>query len=361
MRKRTLCYSILSLLAVIVLFSTFTVQVAYAQEIYGSNWTGEYFNNRDFSGSPAFTRIDNAINFNFGQGSPIPGTINPDNFSIRWTGVQTFAQGTYEFIATVDDGVRVYIDNVIIIDAFRGGPTFTVTATVDVAAGPRTIRVEYYDASLDANISFRWRLAGSGAPIATGVVVGPTAIPGTPLPTSTPAPTALPDIPPGALTATVIRAQVLNVRDAASLGGNVIGRIRRGQTYAVVGRNHNATWFLLQLSGYQGWAWGYYLFINGNEFNAPVVSSSVTLGAQPQPAPPSAGVVGQTQAGMRLRAEPNINSPQIGRIPWGALIPIVGRSADGLWYQVTWANTNGWVFASYVRIREGDINNVPVR
>lgn len=360
MHKRTL-FSLFVILLMTILSASLMTQIVTAQDTFGSNWTGEYFTNSTFSGAPAATRIDNAINFNYGQGSPLSPTIGVDNFSIRWTGVQTFAQGTYEFIATVDDGVRVYIDNVIIIDAFRGGPVFTVTATVNVAAGPRTIRVEYYDVSLDASISFRWRIAGTGQPIATGVATGVVGTPGTPLPTSTPAPTALPAIPSGALTATVIRAGVLNVRDAASLGGNVIGRILRGQTYAIIGRNQNATWFLLQLSGYQGWAWGYYLFVNGNEFNAPVVSSSVTLGAQPQPAPPSSGVVGQTQAGMRLRADANINSPQIGRIPWGALVPIVGRSADGLWYQVTWEGTNGWVFASYVRIREGDLNNVPLR
>ncbi len=342
-----------------LLAGTLSFGTASAQGNFGSNWTGEYFNNANFTGSPAFTRIDSAINFNYGQNSPIPGTIGVDNFSIRWTSVQTFTAGTYEFVGTADDGIRVYLDNVLIIDAFLGGPARTTIATVSVPEGPRTLRVEYYEVSLEASVQFFWRLPGSATAIpgTPGTPSGPTATAG---PTGTPAPTALPAIPPGSITATVIRAQVLNVRDAASLGGNVIGTIRRGQTYAVIGRNERATWFLLQLAGYQGWAWGYYLFIDGNEFSAPVVSSAVTLGANPQPAPPSTGVVGQSTAALKLRAGPSVYTEQIGRIPWGALLPIVGRSVDGGWYLVTWENTNGWVFGGYVRIREGNLNNVPV-
>ena len=76
----------------------------------------------------------------------------------------------------------------------------------------------------------------------------------------------------------MIRAAVLNARSGPFLGADRVDRLLRGQTYAVVGRDEHARWFLLQLSNKQAWAWGYYLAINGNEFSAPVVSPFTSQG-----------------------------------------------------------------------------------
>ncbi|MBK8025560.1 MAG: hypothetical protein IPK19_30225 [Chloroflexi bacterium] len=46
-------------------------------------------------------------------------------------------------------------------------------------------------------------------------------------------------IPPGALSGTVIRAQVLLVRSGPFLGAPVVDRVLRGQTYQVLGRDEN--------------------------------------------------------------------------------------------------------------------------
>jgi uncharacterized protein YraI len=198
-----------------------------------------------------------------------------------------------------------------------------------------------------------WSLQG-------GTVGGP--LPGqptfTPAPSAVPTQTPLPYIPPGAQTATVIRAYALNIRDAPSLGGYRLGRIFRGQTYAVIGRDDNARWFLLQLGGYQGWAYGYYLFVSGNEFNPPIVSGNSVLGLAGQP---DTGVRVQSRATLRLRAAPTVASMQTGRITWGAFLPVVGRTADGLWYQVVWKDTVGWAYSAFLDIIDGDLNNVPVR
>jgi uncharacterized protein YraI len=177
------------------------------------------------------------------------------------------------------------------------------------------------------------------------------------VPTIPPTRTSLPNIPPGALTAIVIRASVLNVRDAPSLGGLVIGRILRGETYAVLGRDEDARWFLLQLGGYQGWAYGYYLFVNGNEFNPPIVSGASLLGLAGQQ---DFGVRGQSFATLRLRQGPSVATTQIGRVTWGAFLPIIGRTTSG-WYQTVWKGTVGWVYSPFVRIVEGDLNNVPFK
>lgn len=318
------------------------VSVVEAQS-FGNGWTGQYFNNTNLGGSPSIAIIDTVINFNYGAGSPAAG-VNPDNFSVRWNSLETFTEsGVYRFTAGADDGVRVIIDGTTVIDNFVQTNTFSLrTADVNITAGTRDITVEFVEFTGNAAVQFFWEAVDVGT-------AGPTA---------TPPNTSLPPILPGALTATVIRAGVLNVRDAPSLGGNVVGRIIRGETYAVTGRNEDATWFVLQLGGFEAWAYGYYLFINGNEFNPPIRSATSIYGI---PAGfNDTGVLVQTMATMRLRAEPNVLSPQTGRITWGSIIPVSGRTAAGDWYQVLWKGTIGWVFTGFLDITEGDFENIPV-
>lgn len=311
-------------------------------QIYGSNWNATFFNSTDLSGTAVFTRTDAQINFNFGTGSP-DATVNPDNFSARWTGTQQFAAATYRFTLRYDDGARLIIDGTTIIDDFNNnGSERTSTADVILTEGNHTITVEYVEFSGNAVIQLFWEQLTAGTQ-------GPTA---------TPTITPLPAIPPGALTATVIRAGVLNVRDAPSLGGNVISQILRGQTYQIVGRNENATWFLLQLNEFQGWAYGYYLFVNGNEFNAPI-RAATTVYALPAGFNDT-GVLVQVRATMRMRAEPNVFAMQTGRITWGAFLPVSGRTAAGDWFQVLWKGTIGWVYTGFLEIVQGDYDDIPV-
>jgi hypothetical protein len=346
--KRTAALGVL-ILAIVLLG---LVMTSSAQD-FGSNWTGQYFNDVNFT-TTCGTRVDAQVNFNFGTGGPTGAPLTctaVDNFSIRWTGVQTFAvAGIYNFTAFADDAIVVTIDGTTIISS-PGAMSTPMTVAVSLNAGAHTIQVNYQEFNLTALVQLQWILQGAGA---TASPFGPTATPG---PTNTPVPTSLPPIPPGAITATVIRASVLNIRDAPSLGGNRINRVLRGQTYAIVGRNQNATWFLLQLSGMQGWAWGYYLFINGNEFNPPVVSGSSILGLAGQP---DYGVTAQSKATVRLRAAPNVVSAQIGRVTWGAFLPVIGRTPDGFWWKVVWKNTVGWVYSPFFDIFQGNLNNVPI-
>lgn len=317
---------------------------------FGTSWTGNYYNNTAFSGAPVITRVDAKIEFNFGPNSPVPGFIGTTNYSIAWSGVQLFTAGTYRFTASADDGVRVRVDGNTVIDALAPtGNVQTVTADVLLTDGSHVINVDYIQNTGNGVIQFYWIPS-------TGIATGPTATVG---PTLTPTNTSLPPIPAGALRATVIKAGVLNVRDAPSLGGNRVGRILRGQTYQVVGRNENATWFLIQLAGKQGWAWGYYLFIDGNEFNAPVVSGLSALGLPPGVT--DTGVLAVVQAGLRLRAAPTVASEQTGRIVWGSFVPVVGRTAASDWLQIVWKGTVGWVAAGFLEIRQGDLSAVPVR
>ncbi|HEY3486318.1 MAG TPA: PA14 domain-containing protein, partial [Ilumatobacteraceae bacterium] len=108
-------------------------------------FAGEYFDNRDLSGTALVTRHDETVDYDWGIGSPDP-TIPVDNFSARWTQTTDFAEGNYVFSVTADDGVRLYVDGHRLIDKWiYQGPT-TYTTAVALPPGEHTVVMEYFEA-----------------------------------------------------------------------------------------------------------------------------------------------------------------------------------------------------------------------
>ena len=67
---------------------------------------------------PLFSIIDLYYLFIYLQNAPATG-INADYFSMRWTGqVQPLFTNVYTFYSTSDDGVRLYVNGVLVIDAW---------------------------------------------------------------------------------------------------------------------------------------------------------------------------------------------------------------------------------------------------
>lgn len=137
----------------------------------GGAWYGQYYSNLTLTEPPSATRYDAAISFNWGWGAPVAG-VAADYFSARWTGTVYFDGGTYRFYARVDDGVRVWVDGVLIIDQWRDGALRTFSADRALTAGNHDLRVEYYDRIQVARIYFWWEKLS-----------GPTPEPTTPAPT----------------------------------------------------------------------------------------------------------------------------------------------------------------------------------
>ncbi|HIE38652.1 MAG TPA: hypothetical protein EYH30_10605, partial [Anaerolineales bacterium] len=109
---------------------------------------------------------------NWGWSAPAPG-VPADGFSVRWTRTAYFSGGTYRFYARVDDGVRVWVDEILLIDQWRDGAVRTFSADITLGTGNHEVRVEYYDRIQVARLNFWWEL-----------LVVPTE---TPTPTETPA------------------------------------------------------------------------------------------------------------------------------------------------------------------------------
>lgn len=99
-------------------------------------WTGEYFNNAYFIGSPTVHRTDSVIAFNWGNAAPANG-MPADNFTVRWGSDPYFAAGTYRFSVLADDGIAVTIDfqRNIINTLEQTRPGQTITADVSLTEG----------------------------------------------------------------------------------------------------------------------------------------------------------------------------------------------------------------------------------
>ncbi len=123
------------------------------------SWRGEYFANRDLVGAPAVVHNDSEINFDWATNAPRP-EVPADDFSVRWTRRLRFEQGLYRFRAIVDDGMRLYVDNVLIIDEWRDGSRREVTAEHRLTAGDHSLRIEYYDLGGEAIIQLSWDRLG---------------------------------------------------------------------------------------------------------------------------------------------------------------------------------------------------------
>jgi hypothetical protein len=121
-----------------------------------SNWKGEYFNSTTPGGTPVLVRDDANIDFNWDTGSPAPGIVSSDHFSARWTRSINFEAGRYRFTAQADDGVRLWVNNQLIIDQWRIQAPTTFAAELDLPGGTAQVRLEYYDEAQGALVSLRW-------------------------------------------------------------------------------------------------------------------------------------------------------------------------------------------------------------
>jgi glucose/arabinose dehydrogenase len=118
--------------------------------------TAEYFDNRNFT-NRRVTRIDAAIDFNWGSAAPAPG-VGADTFSVRWTGTVTPpTTQRYTFTTRADDGIRFYLDGVRLIDNWRDQSATERSVSIDLVAGRAyAIRVEYYDNTRSATARLFW-------------------------------------------------------------------------------------------------------------------------------------------------------------------------------------------------------------
>lgn len=136
------------------------------------DWQVSYYNNPNLSGNPALTRREARSSYpldaDWGNGSPAPGIIADDNWSARWVGTFNFEAGDYLFQARSDDGVRVYIDGIRVVDAWSDGFKEPANRFQRLGGGNHQITIEFYERGGAAFNRVWWWRDGGGSSGSSG-------------------------------------------------------------------------------------------------------------------------------------------------------------------------------------------------
>jgi uncharacterized protein YraI len=292
-------------------------------------WTGEYFTNRDLQGLPSAIINEASPSHNWRSSAPLQG-LPANNFSVRWTTSPNLTAGTYRIDVQADDGLRVFVDGVPYINEWHSASGERYTVTIALSGGTHTFVVEYYEATGLAAINFTL----------TGV---DDAVVGNPV-----APTA------PQLTVATLGAN-LNVRNAPNIDtGDVLFRVSRGQTFPVIGRNTDSSWWQINVDGRTGWVSGQ--FVNtANIATVPVTNDAVL------PIPDLSGFEVRTIANLNMRADPTLDSSIVYVIPFLRTADVVGRNTESTWLRVYFDGITGWVSARYVNLLNAEsLAQIPV-
>jgi uncharacterized protein YraI len=301
--------------------------------INNATWTAQYFANSSLSGFPSVIQTEAFPTRNWGAGSPF-GSIPADNFSVRWSSIQTLAAGSYQVSARADDGVRVTVDGIVYINQFPGNVGVLNTVTVPLAAGQHTFVVEFMELNGNAYLEYSLTLPGVATIVPTIAA-------------------------PSGVSVRINAAVNLNVRSAPSTTGSILLRVNRGEVFPAVGRNGDGTWLQINANGTVGWVSASFVVVtNGSASALPVNDSSTGSSATI----PLTGFTLVANTTVNIRSGPGVRFGVLGRLPQLATAQIAGRNADTSWWQVNYNGIVGWVSAPFVTPQAGlNLNNVPVR
>jgi outer membrane protein OmpA-like peptidoglycan-associated protein len=128
------------------------------QAIAQQGLKGEYYTGTNFD-RKVFTRIDQQLSFNWRGQSPAPG-LPESYYSIRWTGkLMAPASGQYRFYAKVDDGIRVWVGNKLVINSWQLNDSENYGGSVILEAGKfYDLRVDFFNDLLEGEIFLYWQL-----------------------------------------------------------------------------------------------------------------------------------------------------------------------------------------------------------
>jgi hypothetical protein len=123
----------------------------------------QYFANKSLTGSAAKVACESKLDHDWAQSGP--GTpVAADGFSARWAGQFNFPAGETTFTATADDGVRVWVDGTVLIDAWKDQSVSTYAGRRTLTAGTHAVKVEYYESGGLAVARLAWTTSSTTPP-----------------------------------------------------------------------------------------------------------------------------------------------------------------------------------------------------
>lgn len=155
----------------------------------GTGLLGKYYANtfpaNPFVGTP-LVRTDAVINFNWNTNSPDP-SIATNNYTVKWTGlVQPLFSEPYTFSTTTDDGARLWVNGLEIVNAWQAQSPTTWGGVINLQAQQRyAIEMDYFQAGGGAIAQLAWSSPSTASNIVpesqlypfttlTPVLLGPT-------------------------------------------------------------------------------------------------------------------------------------------------------------------------------------------
>ena len=119
---------------------------------------GKYFNNPNFEGEPAFTRIDKKIDFRWTLFSPDEEKLDYDWYSVMWEGkIIGPKNGNVNIGIEGNDGCKLYINNELIIDDWVQKSYRKSTVKYEFQKGKEyNIKIQFYTTAGNIRFKFIW-------------------------------------------------------------------------------------------------------------------------------------------------------------------------------------------------------------
>lgn len=123
----------------------------------GTGLRGEYFDNIDLTNFK-LTRVDPTIDFYWGTNSPAKEVRDDESYSVRWSGkIRPDFSEEYTFYITRDNGVRLWINNKLIVDKWDNLVGVDDAGKIFLQADKfYDIKLEYFNNCGDGYVKLEW-------------------------------------------------------------------------------------------------------------------------------------------------------------------------------------------------------------
>lgn len=102
-------------------------------------------------------RDEAAIAHEWGFSAPDP-SLPINGFSARYRGVFFFSTATWQFETRADDGLRLWVDGRLVLDAWQGSTGATQRVLVALAEGMHRVELAYHEDSGAAQLALNWSI-----------------------------------------------------------------------------------------------------------------------------------------------------------------------------------------------------------
>jgi hypothetical protein len=308
-------------------------------ETSNPNWFEQYYATRDLSGGVVVEAAGFGANFNWAETAPYR-QLPADGWSLRLTTtIRVPTAARFRFRVGADDGVRLFINDGIVIDQFVPAPFRAFTADVNLAAGEHRIRIEFFEDNGNAGLLAECTFIEN--PVAAIDSSGRRV-----------------DVFPSEVNLTGAVAHIttgrINVRANPTVEAARIAYVFIYERYQIVGITDDGRWYLIVLrDGRTGWVSAQ--FVRRYEENPVQIYPSF---ASSESELPNVEVAGFAVEELVIRTAPRTGE-QIGLLPKGAAFRVIARSPSGAWYRISFEGLDGWVYAPFVELTNGTVNDLP--